>query len=108
MQGDVRLASDDPTVVRHRRNVEQLSSTQLEDAAIVERCGSGTREHESHVLDGAACGAESWPDVLRPLPAWLVGRAPDRHAAERDELEPAFVHEADLVRLLEALENDLG
>jgi hypothetical protein len=58
------------------------------------------------VLDLAAVLGPA-PDVRRPLPARLVGRAPDRHPAELHELEDAVLERPDLVGLLEAADLQL-
>src|SRR4030095_4591184 len=58
------------------------------------------------MLPRAACRAHQWTDVLRPFPARLVCRAPDRHAADTNQLEPAFDEHARLVRHVEAFESD--
>src|SRR5262249_54074236 len=44
-------------------------------------------------------------NMFRPFPAGFVSRAPDRHPADPDDFEPAFLKHAGLVRLLESLQN---
>src|SRR4051812_49403875 len=57
------------------------------------------------MLDAAEFLVQRWPHVLRPLPAWLVGRSADRQTADVDDLEFALHHLPHFVGLLEALEN---
>src|ERR1043166_1053692 len=42
-----------------------------------------------------------------PPPPWLVGRASDRHAAERDQFKAAELEYSRFVRLLKAFQNDI-
>jgi hypothetical protein len=45
--------------------------------------------------------------MLRPLPAGLIGRPANRHPTQRDQLELSQLEFADLIRRLEALEDDV-
>jgi hypothetical protein len=57
------------------------------------------------VLDFAKLRAREWANVLRPLPARLVSRAPDSHAADMHNLKPAFIKEARFVRLFKTFQD---
>ena len=93
MQGDVRLVSDNPRVMGCGRNVEQVPSSHFDHSPIRESCGSGSGKDKAHVFHLAVALSQIKSHVLRPSPAGLVGCAPNGHAAEAHQFEPA-----DLVR----------
>ena len=51
VQRNVRLITNDPAVVRHRRNVKQVACVKLNYATIVERNCRGSRENEPDVFN---------------------------------------------------------
>jgi hypothetical protein len=57
------------------------------------------------MFDVAERRARDRRDVFRPFPAGFVTRAPDRHPADSDNVEPTFLKHAGLVRLLKSLQN---
>jgi len=58
------------------------------------------------VLHMASRGADTRPDVLAPLPAWLVGRAANGHSSEAHQVETAFLKHANFIGRFETLENN--
>ena len=82
MQRNIRQLTDHPTVVWYRRDVKELACSQLENPPIVESGCRGAGQHEANVLDPAAGGANTRTDVLAPLPARLLGGAPNGHPSE--------------------------
>ena len=58
------------------------------------------------MLHMASRGADIWPDVLAPLPAWLVGGAANGHSSEAHQVEAAFLKHANFIGRLEMLENN--
>jgi hypothetical protein len=64
MKRDVRFITDNPTVVRYRRYVEQLARAKLEHSAIIKCGGSGARQHQPNMFQMASRGANSRPDML--------------------------------------------
>src|SRR5215207_2627141 len=108
VERDVRLVADHPAIVRLGRDVEQLAGPELDHPAVSERRRRGARQHEAHVLHGASGLPERRADVLRPAPAGLVRRSTDREPPEVNELEAPLQQLADLVRLLEPLQDDVG
>ena len=103
---DVLLLPDYPAVMRDRRNVEQFAGMHLYYLPILEGHGRASRKHQADVLYRASRGADAGTDVLRPTPTWFVGSATNRHPADPHDLESPLLHRADLVRLLEAPEDD--
>src|SRR5262249_59895524 len=85
--------ADAPAVVA-RRHVEEAAFGHHALGAVVHPNRRTAAEHEPDVLDLACRGAGGRPDVLRPAPAWLVGRAPDRGGPDAVELEAALLEVA--------------
>ena len=106
MERDVWLVTDNPAVVRYRRNVKQLACSQLEYSTIVERGGRSARQDKTNMLHMASRGADTRPDVLAPLPAWLVGGAANGHSSEAHQVETAFLKHANFIGRFETLENN--
>ena len=92
--------------VRYWRDVKEIACSQLENAPIVESGRRRAGQHKANVLDPAPSGANTRTDVLAPLPAWLVGGAPDRHASQVHQLESPFLQHANFIRRLEALKDN--
>src|SRR5215470_7557563 len=59
------------------------------------------------MLDRATRRAKSWADMQRPYPAGFIGRPADRHAADPDNLEHAFLEIPNFVGLLEPLQDHI-
>src|SRR5215469_10469116 len=59
------------------------------------------------MLDRATRRAKSWADMQRPSPAGFIGRPADRHAADPDNLELAFLKIPNFVGLLEPLQDHI-
>ena len=105
MQRHIRLVPDHPTVVRDRRDVENIAGRHFDDRPVAHRGDGAARNDHAHVLDIAQRRARQRSDVFRPLPAGLVTRAPDGQPADPDDIEPALLEQASFVRILESLEN---
>ena len=78
VERDVGLVAHDPAVVAGR-HVEQVARPHHHLGPVVHQDGRAARHHHADMLHLAA-RVRPAPDVLRPLPAGLVGRAPDGHA----------------------------
>src|SRR5881394_1812587 len=74
VQRNVRFITNDPAVVRHRRNVKYVACAKLNYSTIVERNGRYSRENKPDVFNGTTRRANTRADVLAPFPAWLIGR----------------------------------
>src|SRR6516162_5688388 len=59
------------------------------------------------MLDRATRRAKSWTNMQRPSPAGCIGRPADRHAADPDSLEHAFLEIPHFVGLLEPLQDHI-
>src|SRR6516162_6519540 len=59
------------------------------------------------MLDRATRRAKSWTNMQRPSPAGCIGRPADRHAADPDSLEHAFLEIPNFVGLLEPLQDHI-
>src|SRR5215472_19221076 len=59
------------------------------------------------MLDRATRRAKSWADMQRPSPAGFIGRSADRHTADPDNLEHAFLEIPNFVGLLEPLQDHI-
>ena len=79
----IGLLADDPAVVWHRSDVQQVAGAQLVDLTVLELRGGDAGQHQAHVLHGAAGQTERRADVRRPSLAGLVGGASDGHAPDR-------------------------
>lgn len=108
VERDVRFITDDPAIMRNRRDMEQLSRPKLDHPSIGEGSGRCTGEYKPDVLDATSLLPKGWTDVLGPLPAWLVCGPADRHTTEVDELELAQDHLPDLIRSFEALQHHVN
>src|SRR5215467_3725499 len=106
MQGDIRPVAEHPAVVS-RCDVKDVSRAHFSDGAIVHCSSRAAGDDDSDVLDRATRGANSWADMHRPSPAGLVGRAADRHAADPDNLELAFLEIPNFVGLLEPFQDHI-
>src|SRR4051812_33718343 len=98
MKRDIRLIAHDPAVVRDRRDMEELVRMQLDHTAIVECNRRAPRQHHPDMLNRTTCCPDLRPCVFTPAPPWFVGRAPDRHSAELDDLELTFREQTGFVR----------
>ena len=58
------------------------------------------------MLHMASRSADTRPDVLAPLPAWLVGGAANGHSSEAHQVETAFLKHANFIGRFETLENN--
>src|ERR687892_342394 len=106
VQRNIRLITNHPAVMRHRRNVKKLACSQLDHTAIIERSRCSAGEYQSNMLNIAAGCAHARSDVFAPFPARLVRGATDCHPAEMHNLEATLLHDANFVRRLEGFEND--
>src|SRR5262249_19052287 len=78
MQGNIGLVADHPAVVSGR-DVEDISLAHLGDGAIVHCRCCPARDDDADMLNRATRRADSRPDMQRPFPAGLIGRAANRH-----------------------------
>ena len=101
----IRLVTDNPAVMWDRWNVEKMAGAEWNDTPVFKRSGSLATKDKPNVFDGAARQPEARPNMRRPLPARLIRRATDRHAAQAHDFVPAERHESSLVRLLKSFEN---
>src|SRR5215472_8259965 len=110
MQGNVGLVTDYPAVMAGW-NIEDITRFHFDYAAIVHGCHRAARNNEANMFDrtrlrACAC-AQSLANVDRPLPARLVGRAPQSHAANPNDLELALFERAKFVGMLKSLQYDV-
>src|SRR5437867_3719764 len=103
---DERQIDNDPAVVRYRRDVKELSRSQLDDASIIECSRRGSGEHQSNVLNVAPNRAHARADVLAPLPPCFISGATNRYRAEMHQFEATFLHHANFVRRVKGFENN--
>ena len=104
VDGDVGFIANDPAVMSWR-NVEDVSSFHLYDAAII-HCRNGTPgDHHADVLHHATLRADGLSDMLGPFPARLVGSAADGHAFDVNDFEGSLFEGAHFVGLLKAFQN---
>jgi len=106
VQRHIRLITNDPAVVRHRRNVKQIACVKFNYATIIERNGRGSRENKPDVFNGTTRRANTRADVLAPFPPGLIRRTTNCDSAEVDQLEFAFLHHAHFIRSVERFQND--
>jgi hypothetical protein len=106
MEGNVRLVSHDPAVVRRTGDVEQIPLPELDGGSVWERGRRRPSQHQSHMLDGASVAPDRRADMDRPLPARLVSCPADRDVAEPDDLESAVRHLPNFIGILKSFEND--
>jgi hypothetical protein len=59
MKRDVRLISDDPTIVRDWRNVEKIAGFELDHSTIVERNGCSSGNNQANVFNRTTCRADT-------------------------------------------------
>src|SRR3989449_5886339 len=107
MERDVWFVANHPTIVRCRRDIEELPGPKFDDAPIVEGGGGAAAQHQTEMLHRTARGAYSGADVYRPSPAGLVGRASEGASGDGDDVEPAFGEATGLVRLIETPQDDV-
>ena len=106
VQRHVRLIANDPTVVWHGRNVEQIACVKLTYSTIIERNGRGSRENEPDVFNRTTRRANTRANVLAPFPSWLIRRTTNCDSAQVDQLEFPFLHHAHFIRRVERFQND--
>src|SRR6478672_7495462 len=106
MQRHIRLIANDPAVVRHRRNVKQISRVKLNYSTIMERNCRGSRENEPDMFNGTTRRAHTRTDVLAPFPSWLIRRTTNCDSAEMDPLKFPFLHHTHFIRRVERFQND--
>jgi hypothetical protein len=103
MKRDVGLVADNPTVVRHRRYVEQFAGTKLEDSAIVKGGGCCARQHQTNMFQMASSGTHGWPNMLGPFPTRLISGSTDDHFTNPDGFKFSLLELHNFVGLLESL-----
>src|SRR4051794_24548419 len=106
MQRDIGLIAHDPAVVPGR-DVEDIARAHLDHLAVIHRRRGLAGDDHPDMLDLARRLAKRGADMLGPFPARLISCAADSHPADMDELEASEIELADLVGLLEALEDDV-
>src|SRR5580704_491397 len=106
MQRHIRLIANYPAVMP-RSDVENIARLHLDDISVVHRGGGAPRDHNSHMFDRTALRSHRWTHMDRPLPAGFVSGPPNRHAVDPHQLKRSFFKGADLVWLLEALQDDV-
>src|ERR1700736_1029338 len=107
MERHIRFLAHDPTIVRHRRNIEEFSRVHFDHAPIIESCRRYTREHHADMFNMTASSAKRFADVLAPAPTRLISSATDRHAAEVDDFKLTFHQLSRLIGRLETLQDDI-
>jgi hypothetical protein len=93
--------------MRLRRYIEEIPRMEL-DHAILERDGGYSLQDQPHVLDRTSLGSDSRADMFGPLPAGLIGCAPNRETGESHQLEPPQHHVPHFVWLLKTFEDQLN
>src|SRR5512146_2011023 len=104
MQRDIGLVANDPAVMSGR-NVEDLPRPHFDNPSVVHGGRGAAGNDHSDMLDSAGSLAKWLADMLRPSPAGVIGRPPDRHSTDIHYLEPAELEFAHFVGSLEALED---
>src|SRR4029453_11721478 len=107
MKRDVGLVADNLTVVRHRRNVEQLAGAKLEHCAIIKCGGRCARQHQTNMFQMASSGTETGPHMLGPLPTWFRRRSTDEQFANSDGFKFSLLELNHFVRFLKSFQNHL-
>src|SRR5437764_14954701 len=107
MERNIWLITDDPAIMRYRRDVKELACSQLVDASVVEGGRRRAGQDKANVLHMASRGADTRADVLTPLPTRLVGRAPNGHATDVHQLETSLLGHANFIRRFEPLEDNV-
>src|SRR5262249_47411244 len=74
VQRHVGIVADDPAVVRHRSDVEQVTGVEFGHLAVGERRGGDSGQDQAHVLHLTATEPEGGTDMRRPSPPRLIRR----------------------------------
>jgi len=106
MQRHVRFIANDPAIVRHRRNVKQITGVKLNYATIIERDCRRPRENKPDMFNGATGCTNTRADVLAPFPPWLIRRTTNCDSAQVDQLKFAVLHHSHFIRRVERFQND--
>jgi hypothetical protein len=97
----VGIVANDPAVVRHRSDVEQVTGVEFGHLAVGERRGRDPGEDQAHVLHQTVAEAECGTDVRRPSPTRLIRRPSDCRACEPHHLEAAELKVSHFIGLVE-------
>jgi len=106
VQRHVRFIANDPAIVRHRRNVKQITGVKLNYATIIERDCRRPRENKPDMFNGTTGRANTRADMLAPFPPWLIRRTTNCDSAQVDQLKFPFLHHAHFIRSVERFQND--
>src|SRR5262249_60408451 len=106
LRDNVGWVATTPSLVP-RRDVEEISGFDLDDAAVRHGRDCFPRDNQADMLDRALLQPGRCADIDRPLPARVISRATDRHTADTDQLEFSFGERACFVRLVETLQDDI-
>src|SRR4029450_4492197 len=102
-QRHIRFITDDPAVVS-RRDMKNVASTDLDDAAIVHCRRGAPRNYDAAGFHVATRLAERPADVLGPPPSGLVGRPAERHSTDVNDLELSLFERPNFIRIVESLQ----
>ena len=106
VQRHVRFIANDPAIVRHRRNVKQITGVKLNYATIIERDCRRPRENKPDMFNGTTGRTNTRADMLAPFPPWLIRRTTNCDSAQVDQLKFPFLHHAHFIRRVERFQND--
>jgi len=87
MEGYIRCVADDPTVVWHRRDVEELPYRQFHNRPILKCCYRSAGDNEADMFDAAKSTTGDRGHVFGPFPARLVAGAADCETTDVNDLE---------------------
>ena len=107
MERDIWLLADHPAVVAGR-DIEDIAGPLISITSPLSMAAVAQLLITIPTCSTWQLMSEPCTDIDRPFPARLVGGPPDRHAAKRHQLELALGKGADLVGMLEPLEDDIG
>ncbi len=97
VERDIRLVADDPTVVRDGRYDKQISGFHFGEPAVCHRCHRLPGNNHSDMLDFAKRRVGKRADIFRPFPSPALSGVFNRHPANANDLEFAFVKNTDFV-----------
>src|SRR5262245_3559854 len=107
VQGDIWFVSHDPTVMRNRRNVEDIASAKNRGLSVIEGGGGGAGDNQPEMRGRTPRRLQLRANMLRPSPSRLVDGASDRDVTEPDDFEAAIWKLSRLVRCLESFDGDV-
>src|SRR5262249_9422830 len=107
VQGNIWFVSHYPTVMRNRRNVEDIAGAKNRGLAVIEGGGGGAGDNQPEMRRRTPRRVQLRANMPRPSPSRLVDGASDREVTEPDNFEATFGKLSRLVRCLESFNGDV-